>query len=156
MDVGLTGCDLCNRSRGQVRGHIQVKLLCDSVFAHSVTTGVCVLGQSLHTHTVGSLCLTARRMEATDAHITFTHKTVCVDLRQTCVCAWGSREGEEELAGRQEEGEERDKVREEDCGHEWILREEIIWAIRIISSNIRLKHHQSCHSTFSVMILGGI
>lgn len=45
-----------------------------------------MLGQSSHTYTVGSICLTARQMDTTDAHITFTYKTLSVDLRETCLC----------------------------------------------------------------------
>lgn len=48
-----------------MRGDVQVTLVCVSVFARGVTTGVRA------THTVGPFCPIARRMEATDAHITF-------------------------------------------------------------------------------------
>lgn len=45
------GDRLLDRSGGQVMGQVLVKLVCSSVFAHSVATGVCMLGQSSHTQT---------------------------------------------------------------------------------------------------------
>ena len=100
-----------------MRCHVQLNW-CVTVCLHTARQQVCVcvcwVNRHIHTYTVGSICLTARQMDTTDAHVTFTYKTLSVDLTCACVCARmgvrvcdrGSRGGEEK-----QEGEKREKLK---------------------------------------------